>query len=110
MKIINKALFSYFGNKDREIEKIMKNFPDMNNIDIIIEPYCGSFRLIRHLILLYPERIYICVDNDKKLIQAYNDIIDDDKYKKILNKLKITEIKTKEEYDIFRKINSPGED
>ena len=101
MKIINKALFSYFGNKDREIEKIMENLPDMNDIDIIIEPYCGSFSLIIHLILLYPDKKYICVDNDKKLIQADNDIIDDDKYNKILNNLKNTEIKTKEEYNIF---------
>ena len=57
MKIINKALFSYFGNKDREIEKIMKNMPDMNNIDIIIESYCGNFSLIIYLILLYQEII-----------------------------------------------------
>ena len=42
----------------------------------------------------------------KKSIQAYNDIIDDDKYNKILNNLKNTEIKTKEDYDIFRKINT----
>ena len=82
-EIINKALFTYFGNKDREIEKIMENLPDMNDIDIIIKPYCGSFSLIRHLILLYPEKKYICVDNDEKLIQAYNDIIDDD-YKHIM--------------------------
>ena len=80
MKIINKALFSYFGNKDRESKQIMENLPDMNNIDIVIEPYCGSFSLIRNLILLYPDKKYICVDNDKKLIQAYNDIID--KYNK----------------------------
>jgi len=106
MKIINKALFSYFGNKDRESKQIMENLPDMNNIDIVIEPYCGSFSLIRNLILLYPDKKYICVDNDKKLIQAYNDIIDDDKYNKILNNLKNTEIKTKEEYDIYRKINT----
>ena len=105
MKIINKALFSYFGNKDREIEKIMEKLPDMNNIDIIIEPYCGCFSLIRHLILLYPDKKYVCVDNDKKLIQAYNDIIDDDKYNKIRYNLKNTEIKTKEEYNVFRKIN-----
>ena len=89
MKIINKALSSYFVNKDRDIEKIMENLPDMNDIDIIIEPYCGSFSLVRHLILLYPDNKYVCVDNDKKLIQAYNDIIDDDKYNKILNNLKI---------------------
>ena len=58
MKIINKALFSYFGNKDREIETIMNNLPDMNNIDIIIEPYCG---VIRHLILLC--QYYSCLVN-----------------------------------------------
>ena len=39
MKIINKALFTYFGNKDRESDKIMKNLPDMNDIDMIMEPY-----------------------------------------------------------------------
>ena len=103
MKIINKALFTYFGNKDRESDKIMENFPDMNDIDIIIQPYCGSFSLIRHLILFYPDKKYICVDNDEKLIQGYNDIIDDDKYKKVINNLKNIEIKTKEEYNIFKK-------
>ena len=59
MKIINKAHFSYFGNKDREIEKKMKNLPDMNDIDNTIEPYCGSFNLFRHLILIYPDKKYI---------------------------------------------------
>ena len=57
----------------------MENLPDMNDIDIIIEPHCGSFSLIRHLILLYPDKKYICVDNDGKLIKAYIDIIDDGK-------------------------------
>ena len=106
MKIINKALFSFFGNKDREIGKIMEILPDINNIDIVIEPCHGRFILMRHLILLYPDKKYVCVDNDKKLIQAYNDIIDDEKYNKILNNLKNTEIKTKEDYDILRKINT----
>ena len=53
------TLFSYFANKDRGNEKSMENLPDMNNIDIIIEPYCGSFSLIRHLILIYPDKEYI---------------------------------------------------
>ena len=75
----------------------------MNNIDIIIEPSCGSFSLIRNLILIYPDKKYICVDNDKKLIQAYNDIIDDDKYNKILNNLKNKEIKTKKNIIFLKK-------
>ena len=62
MKIINKALFSYFGNKDREIKQIMENSPGMNNIDIIIEPDCGSVSLIGHLILLVQIRnIYVLI-------------------------------------------------
>ena len=62
MKIINKALFSYFGNKDREMKQIINNLPDMNNIDIIIEPYCGSFSLIRHFIFYIQIRnIYVLI-------------------------------------------------
>ena len=48
----------------------------------------------------------MCWEINEKLIQAYNNIIDDDKYNKILNDLKNTEIKTKEEYNIFKKINT----
>ena len=72
----------------------MENLPDINNIDIIMEPYCGSFSLSSHLILTYPDKKHICVDHDEKLIQAYNGIIDDDKYNKIINNLKNTEVNT----------------
>ena len=65
MKIINKALFPYLGNEDHEIEKNMENLLDISNIDIIMEPYCGSFSLSSHLILTYPDKKHICVDNDE---------------------------------------------
>ena len=42
-KILNIPLFSYCGNKDNEIETIMQNIPNIDDINIIIEPYCGSF-------------------------------------------------------------------
>ena len=38
MVILNIPLFSYFGNKDNEIETIKDNIPDLKNIDTIIEP------------------------------------------------------------------------
>ena len=41
-KIINIPLFSYLGNKDNEIESIIQNIPNIDDIDVIIEPYCGS--------------------------------------------------------------------
>ena len=49
-KIKNIPLFSYYGNKDNEIETIMQHIPDMNDIDIVIEPYCGSFALTRYIL------------------------------------------------------------
>ena len=91
------------GIKTAKLKKIIANLPDMNNIDIIFQPRCGSFSLIRHLILLYPDKKYICVDNDEKLIQAYNDIIDDEKYNKIINNLKNTEIKQRKNIIFFKK-------
>ena len=50
--IKNIPLFSYFGNKDNELCTIIENVPNMDDIDIIIEPYCGSFALIRYLIYI----------------------------------------------------------
>jgi len=49
-EIINISLFPYFGNKDIEIEEIYANLPDMNTVDVIIEPFCGSFALTRYLL------------------------------------------------------------
>ena len=70
-EIINIPLFSYFGNKDNEMGDIIKNLPNMNHIDTIIEPYCGSFALTRYLLTMYPNKKYICNDNDELLIKTY---------------------------------------
>ena len=51
------ALFPYEGNKDYEMKDILKYLlPIIDNYDIIVEPFGGSFSLIRHLILLYPHK------------------------------------------------------
>ena len=56
MKISNIALLPYFGNKDRELDNINNNLPNMNDIDIINEPYCGSFAVIRFLLSVYRDK------------------------------------------------------
>ena len=116
MKVNNKALFSYFGKKDRKIKQIMENLPDMNNVDIIID--IVEVQRDYTLISLYPDKKYIWVDSDKKLIKPCIiyyilyiillyyyidiDIIDDAEYNKIVGILKNTEIKTKKNVICFK--------
>ena len=103
MKIQNIPLFSYFGNKDNEMDDIIKNLPNFDNIDIILEPYCGSFALIRCLINIYPNKIYICNDNDELLIKTYQALQDDVKCEELISFYKEFEIKDKDHYDTFKK-------
>jgi site-specific DNA-adenine methylase len=37
----NHFFYPYFGNKREEVEHIY-NLSDLNNIDTIVEPFCGS--------------------------------------------------------------------
>ena len=78
----------------------------MNKIDTIIEPYCGSFALIRKLIDMYPDKKYICNDNDEMLIRAYTALQDDDQCNELIEFYKTFEIKDKLHYDTFKKENS----
>ena len=100
MNVKNIPLFSYFGNKDNEISTIVENVPDMNNIDIIIEPYCGSFALIRYLLTIYPNKTYICNDNKELLIKTYQALQDDDECSRLIN-FKEFKIQDKKHYDEF---------
>ena len=106
MEIENIPLFSYFGNKDNEMKEIIKHIPNMNNTDIIIEPYCGSFALIRYLLKIYPNKTYICNDNDEMLIKVYKTLQNNAKCKELINFFSNFEIKNKEHYDEFKKENS----
>ena len=92
MEIENIPLFSYFGNKDNEMKEIIKNIPNMKNTDIIIEPYCGSFALIRYLLKIYPNKTYICNDNDEMLIKVYKTLQNDNTFEEIYNFLLSFEI------------------
>ena len=85
----NQFLFSYSGNKDREMNQILTFIPSLDNINIIIEPFGGSFSLIRHLYSQYPEKKFIVNDNDKKLIDIYEAMIDPIKNENIINDIKV---------------------
>ena len=106
MEIENIPLFSYFGNKDNEIETIKNNLPNMSHIDTIIEPYCGSFALTRYLLTQYPDKTYICNDNDELLIKTYQTLQDNKKCQQLINFYKRFGIKDKTHYDSFKKENS----
>lgn len=85
-------LFSYFGNKDRECKEIF-DFLEKNikfeNYDTIIEPFGGSFAFIRHLINNKKiTKKYIVNDNDKILIDTYNNYKNNEDNEKNLNILK----------------------
>ena len=103
MVIKNIALFTYFGNKDNEMDIIQNNIPDLTNINTIIEPYCGSFALTRYLLTRYPDKKYICNDIDDMLIETYKTLQDDLKCQKIIDFFKIFEIQNKEHYDAYKK-------
>lgn len=86
-------LFSYFGNKDKEVEEIYKFIePKIKEFKTIIEPFGGSFAFIRYLIneKNFNHYEYIVNDNDKLLIKTYNTYKD--------------EIKNNENIEIYKKI------
>jgi len=105
-EIINIPLFPYFGNKDNEMVDISKNLPDMNHIDTIIEPYCGSFALTRYLLTMYPNKKYICNDKDDLLIKTYKALQNNKICKELMNFFLKFEIKDKDHYDTFKKENT----
>lgn len=86
--------FCYEGNKDREI-KFFKNIVEkiLNDDSIIVEPFGGSFSLIRHIFKDYGDKYkYAVNDINKKIIDIYKLL-----QKKKTNKSLIKQIKKLEE-------------
>jgi len=73
----NHFIISYPGNKRQEVENIYKNI-DFKNIDIIVEPFCGSSAISYYIWTLNKEKNfkYILNDSDKNLIELLKLIID----------------------------------
>lgn len=84
-------LFSYAGNKDREIKQFMEIIVEIiekKKIKTIVEPFGGSFSLIRHLIKTHPNLKYHVNDNNKRIISLYNKMKNEKDNTKIIKKIK----------------------
>lgn len=98
----------YVGNKRNEVKDIYNEL-NLNDIEYIIEPFCGSSAMSYYISTLHPNKFtYILNDNNNYLIELYI-ILQDDKlssdFEKIINKL-IDKFKdNKEEYDSIKKEN-----
>ena len=71
----NHFIYSYRGNKREEVEKIhtfiLKTY-NIDNIETIVENFCGSCAYSYYLSTLYPKRFkYVLNDNDEKLIELF---------------------------------------
>ena len=79
----NHFFFPYAGNKRQEVEHIYENI-NFKNIDIIVEPFCGSCALSYYIWSQNRTKNYkyILNDLDSNLIELLR-LVRDDKYKEI---------------------------
>jgi site-specific DNA-adenine methylase len=93
-------LCPYYGNKDREIKEILKYMPNLDAISTIIEPFGGSFSLIRELVFLKYDKKFIVGDLDSEMIETYKDMQNEDKSEEIIKELEKIDLKniSKENY------------
>ena len=77
----NHFFMPYFGNNRNEVVKIYEVIePHLENIEHIIEPFCGSSALSFYISSLHPKRFkYILNDNNSHLIKIYKILQDDAK-------------------------------
>lgn len=101
----NHFIFSYAGNKRNESENILEKI-NFNNIETIIEPFCGSSAISYYISTQQPNKYnYILNDNDPLLIKIYNILKDEEETNKLNDKINafITTFNTYTD-DIQRKI------
>jgi len=88
----NHFLISYAGNKRNECENIFnycKFLLNNNEIDTIIEPFCGSQAFSYYISTLYPKKFkYILNDNDIFLKELYEIFKDDKKIELFIKNIK----------------------
>jgi DNA adenine methylase len=97
----NHFLFSYPGNKRKEINNIIPFF-ELDNIDTIIEPFCGSSAVSVYLSRQYPLKYkYILNDSNPNLFRLYNIMKDQSEllyYENEMNRIFKDENYNKERY------------
>jgi site-specific DNA-adenine methylase len=77
----NHFFIPYNGNKRSEVDNIYQSIKNkIDNIEFIIEPYCGTSAFSYYLSLQHPKKFkYILNDNNHYLIDLYKTANDDDK-------------------------------
>jgi len=84
----NHFIIPYSGNKREEV-KIIHESLNLDGIETIIEPFCGSSAMSFYLSQLYPKRFkYILNDLDKRLMELYAVMKDETKYNELVDKIK----------------------
>jgi site-specific DNA-adenine methylase len=93
----------YFGNKRQEVEKIYNSIKkDLDKIEYIIEPFCGTSCFSYYLSLKHPKKFkYILNDNNKYLMEFYECMKDDNKFNELIERLNalMEQSQTKEDYN-----------
>lgn len=73
----NHFVFAWAGNKRDEVYDIVPKF-NFDNIDTIIEPFCGTSAVSVYISTIYNNKYkYILNDNDERLIEIYKTLKDD---------------------------------
>ena len=100
----NHFFFSYFGNKRLEVEDIYNSIKDkLNDIEYIVEPFCGSSALSYYISLQHPKKFkYILNDNNYLLIELYKTAQDTKQYETLINELIKLKQKTKNKDDYLK--------
>ena len=85
----NHFFIPYDGNKRREVEGLYNQIKDkLDNIDTIVEPFCGTSAFSYYLSLKHPKRFkYILNDNNHHLLSLYQAGSDPEQLDALINKL-----------------------
>lgn len=87
----NHFYIGYAGNKRTECKDIYDNI-NFNNIETIVEPYCGTCAISYYISLNKPNMKYIFNDSNHFLKEMYEILIDDikiDKFEEEYNKIMV---------------------
>lgn len=97
----------YSGNKRNEVENIYNKI-NFDNIENVIEPYCGTCAMSYYIWLKKPNLKFVLNDNNMYLKEMFHILKDDEKIKEFENKINneiIPKILNKEGYAKYLKEN-----
>ena len=107
--MVKQVLFSYLGHKQKkEIKLFDKYIKDINNYDLIVEPFCGHFGFSTYYCDNFKGN-YVLNDNNKVIIDIFKDVQDGNinDYINIINTFKNTDTyKGKTYINTFKKLEN----